>query len=108
MKFPTHDSPDWINKQRYKVEVLCSLIKPSTFLIRHLLRGFFRASSQRRLLLYSQQRRPRSSRGIAYTGHRQADTMSNVGTVKHIPKDVRYAFLQQAAPASYVAGLGRG
>lgn len=36
------------------------------------------------------------------------DTMSNVGTVKHIPKDVRYAFLQQAAPASYVAGLGRG
>ncbi|EIW70840.1 hypothetical protein TREMEDRAFT_61351 [Tremella mesenterica DSM 1558] len=34
--------------------------------------------------------------------------MSNVGTVRHVPKDVRYRFLQMAAPASYVAGLGRG
>ena len=51
--------------------------------------------------------------------------MSNIGTVRHIPKDVRYNFLnvspqhledewlelifvQMAAPASYVAGLGRG
>ncbi|WVN88097.1 uncharacterized protein L203_103297 [Cryptococcus depauperatus CBS 7841] len=34
--------------------------------------------------------------------------MSNVGTVKHVPKDVRYNFLSMAAPASYVAGLGRG
>ncbi|KAL0250714.1 hypothetical protein I308_102897 [Cryptococcus tetragattii IND107] len=34
--------------------------------------------------------------------------MSNVGTVKHIPKEVRYNFLNMAAPASYVAGLGRG
>jgi pre-mRNA-processing factor 6 len=34
--------------------------------------------------------------------------MSHIGTVRHIPKDVRYSFLQQAAPASYVAGLGRG
>ncbi|CAD6586897.1 MAG: hypothetical protein TREMPRED_004583 [Tremellales sp. Tagirdzhanova-0007] len=34
--------------------------------------------------------------------------MSNVGTVRHIPKETRYLFLQMAAPASYVAGLGRG
>ncbi|WVQ82167.1 hypothetical protein IAT38_004295 [Cryptococcus sp. DSM 104549] len=34
--------------------------------------------------------------------------MSHIGTVKHVPKEVRYAFLQMAAPASYVAGLGRG
>ncbi|ORY32595.1 PRP1 splicing factor, N-terminal-domain-containing protein [Naematelia encephala] len=34
--------------------------------------------------------------------------MSNVGTVKHIPKETRYNFLQMGAPASYVAGLGRG
>ncbi|WRT66209.1 uncharacterized protein IL334_003162 [Kwoniella shivajii] len=34
--------------------------------------------------------------------------MSHIGTVKHIPKEVRYNFLQMAAPASYVAGLGRG
>lgn len=34
--------------------------------------------------------------------------MSALGTVRHIPKDIRYAFLQQQAPASYVAGLGRG
>jgi pre-mRNA-processing factor 6 len=34
--------------------------------------------------------------------------MSSLGTVRHIPKDIRYAFLQQQAPASYVAGLGRG
>ncbi|WVQ77204.1 hypothetical protein IAR50_006887 [Cryptococcus sp. DSM 104548] len=34
--------------------------------------------------------------------------MSNLGTVKHIPKEVRYNFLNMAAPASYVAGLGRG
>lgn len=31
-----------------------------------------------------------------------------LGTVKHVPKDVRYAFLNMPAPASYVAGLGRG
>ncbi|WVQ99257.1 hypothetical protein IAU59_006389 [Kwoniella sp. CBS 9459] len=34
--------------------------------------------------------------------------MAHIGTVKHIPKEVRYNFLQMAAPASYVAGLGRG
>ncbi|WWD17460.1 hypothetical protein CI109_101901 [Kwoniella shandongensis] len=34
--------------------------------------------------------------------------MSHIGTVKHVPKEVRYNFLQMAAPASYVAGLGRG
>jgi len=31
-----------------------------------------------------------------------------LGTVKHVPKDVRYAFLNMPAPSSYVAGLGRG
>ncbi|KAK4685611.1 pre-mRNA-processing factor 6, partial [Tremellales sp. Uapishka_1] len=34
--------------------------------------------------------------------------MSNIGTVKSIPKETRYNFLQMSAPASYVAGLGRG
>ena len=34
--------------------------------------------------------------------------MSMLGTVKHVPKDVRYAFLNMPAPSSYVAGLGRG
>ncbi|ORX36867.1 PRP1 splicing factor, N-terminal-domain-containing protein [Kockovaella imperatae] len=34
--------------------------------------------------------------------------MAAIGTVKHVPKEIRYNFLNQAAPASYVAGLGRG
>ncbi len=34
--------------------------------------------------------------------------MSHIGTVKSIPKEHRYAFLNMKAPASYVAGLGRG
>ncbi|RSH79749.1 uncharacterized protein EHS24_009405 [Apiotrichum porosum] len=34
--------------------------------------------------------------------------MSHIGTVKSIPKEHRYAFLNMPAPASYVAGLGRG
>ncbi|KAL1405398.1 U4/U6 x U5 tri-snRNP complex subunit Prp1 [Vanrija albida] len=34
--------------------------------------------------------------------------MSHIGTVRSLPKEHRYSFLQQQAPASYVAGLGRG
>ncbi|RSH81568.1 hypothetical protein EHS25_006190 [Saitozyma podzolica] len=34
--------------------------------------------------------------------------MAHIGSVKHIPRETRYNFLQMAAPASYVAGLGRG
>lgn len=33
---------------------------------------------------------------------------NHIGTVRSIPKEHRYAFLNMQAPASYVAGLGRG